>query len=170
MPFDLIEHRHPITYELREDADDATRKVQRDQLTKMFESALKTYFESDEYKESLPRPVPVAYREPQDRRARFRAKGDAIGIRDSAFGLIPGTPEGKLFLTEGPSMWVRVGAKSPGKPNKVKEIERQATRIAALPFYQPGVIGRVRGSDGYGFYDNDGSWANLQACLCFYGW
>jgi hypothetical protein len=34
MPFDLIEHRHPITYHLPEDADDARRKLQSDHLTK----------------------------------------------------------------------------------------------------------------------------------------
>jgi len=159
MPFDLIEHRHPITYDLPEDADDATRKSQRDQLTKMFESALKTFFESDEYKNNLPEPTPVAYREPKDGRARFRARGEAIGVRADAFNLTSGTLQEKLFLTEGPSMWLRVGPKSLiDKRKKIKEIEKQANKIALFPFYEPGgAIGGVRGPDGYGFYDSNGT-------------
>jgi hypothetical protein len=139
MPFDLIEHRHPITYDLPQGADEATRKSQREQLTKTFESALKTFFESDEYKDSLPKPVPAAYRVPKDERARFRAKGEAIGVRSDAFGQLAGKPQEKLFLTEGPSMWFRVGAESPsGEIHKIKEIQARTNKIAILPFCEPG--------------------------------
>jgi hypothetical protein len=113
----------------------------------------------DEYKDSLPKPAPIAYREPQDGRARFRARGEAIGVRADAFNPTAGTLQEKLFLTEGPSMWLRVGPKSLiDKPKKIKEIERQANKIALLPFYEPGgAIGGVRGPDGYGFYDSNGT-------------
>jgi hypothetical protein len=158
MPFDLIEHRHPISYELPEDADDVMRNSQRNQLTKKLKSALKTFFESDEYKNSLPKPVPIAYREPQDGRARFRLKGDSIGVKSNVFTHFTGAPQDKLFLTEGPSMWLRVGPQSPtGKVQKIKEIERYAPKLALLPFYEPGSsIGGVRGPDGFGFYRDNG--------------
>jgi hypothetical protein len=158
MPFDLIEHRNPITYNLPESADDATRTAQCEQLIKIFEVALKTFFESDEYRDSLPKPAPVAYREPKEGRARFRAKGEPIGLRSDPFARITGGPQGKLFLTGGPSMWLRVGPQFPsGKPHKVKEIERHATKLAVLPFYDPGgSIGGMQGPDGSGFYDAEG--------------
>jgi|SRR5882724_933381 len=64
MPFDLIEHRNPITYNVPEDAVDDARKAERDRLARVFESAFRTFFESDEYQKALPKPTPVAHREP----------------------------------------------------------------------------------------------------------
>src|SRR5208337_1938280 len=47
MPFDLIEHRNPITYNLPKGADERTRGAELARLAKVFESALRTFFESD---------------------------------------------------------------------------------------------------------------------------
>ncbi|MFY9559604.1 MAG: hypothetical protein WAQ52_05155 [Terriglobales bacterium] len=158
MPFDLIEHRNPITYDLPENADDATRTAQRVRLIKNFATALRTFFESDEYRDTLPKPVPVAYREPKDGKARFRLKGDPIGARSDVMAHITGAPPDKLFLSEGPSMWLRVGPESStGKTRKITELEEHARKLILLPFYDPGSgTGGVRGPDGCGFYYNNG--------------
>jgi len=158
MPFDLLGHRFPMTYELAEGANDATRRVVRDELTKSFERALRTFFESDEYRKTLPQPTPIAYREPKDGKARFRAKGEAIGRKHDAFAHFTGSPQDELYLSEGPSMWLRVSPQFPlGKPRRIKELEQSAREIILLPFYEPGSsIGGVRGADGFGFYRSEG--------------
>jgi len=159
MPFDLMEHRYPILYDLPKEADDQTRNFQRAELTKKFESALRTFFESDEYKHSLPTVAPIAYREPKEGKARFREKGDPIGVRTNVLAHIIGAREDKVFLKEGPSMWLRVGPQSPiAKALKIKDIETHANRLALLPFYEPGgSIGGVRGPDGCGFFNEFGA-------------
>jgi hypothetical protein len=169
MPFDLIEHQHPITYNLPENADEATRKSEADRLTKAFESALKTFFESDEFRNTLPKPEPIAYRQPQDGRARFRRKGDPIGVRSNVFAHLTGEPQDKVFLSEGPSMWFRVGPESPPvKPRKITELEAHVTKLALLPFYEPGgSFGGVRGADGCGFYNNVGPEATPSLVYVF---
>jgi hypothetical protein len=169
MPFDLIEHQHPITYSLAENADEAARKSEGDRLTKAFESALKIFFESDEYRNTLPKPEPIAYREPKDGRARFRRKGDPIGVRSDVFAHLTGAPQDKVFLSEGPSMWFRVGPQSPPlKPHKITELEAHVTKLALLPFYEPGSsFGGVRGADGCGFYNNVGPEATPSLVYVF---
>ncbi|MFZ0954036.1 MAG: hypothetical protein WAN17_17325 [Candidatus Sulfotelmatobacter sp.] len=158
MPFDLLGHRFPITYHAPERAEEAERKAARNQLAEVFESALRTFFESEEYRNSLPKPIPILYREPKNGRARFRAKGDAIGLRQHPFADITGSPQDELFLAEGPSTWLRVGPQNPaGKTRKVNELEDVSRSIILLPFYEPGPsIGSVRGVDGYGFYRSEG--------------
>ncbi len=159
MPFDLIEHRKPITYNVPEDADEAVRKAERDRLARIFESAFRTFFESEEYRKTLPKPTRVTYREPKDGRARFRAKGDPIGTRADVFAHLTGLPQDKLFLCEGPSMWLRVSPKFPsGQLRRIMTLEEALPKLAVLPFYDPpSSIGGVRGPDGCGFYYNRGS-------------
>jgi hypothetical protein len=50
MPFNLAHRRFPITYTLTEDADEEKRKAARKVLTEKFESALRTIFNSSEYR------------------------------------------------------------------------------------------------------------------------
>jgi hypothetical protein len=106
MPFDLMELRYPIRYSLIGGADDATRRTVREQLTKAFESALNVFFSSEEYRNILPKPVPMIYREPKEGRARFRAEGEPIGALSEIGAQVIGTSQGKLFLADGPSMWL----------------------------------------------------------------
>jgi hypothetical protein len=50
LPFDLASFRFPITYNVPDAADDATRRAEREQLAKSFEAALKGVFESTEFR------------------------------------------------------------------------------------------------------------------------
>lgn len=158
MPFDLLQHRHPITYHLPASASEEDRKAAKNGLVSILQSAIKTYFESDDYKRTLPMPAPVAYREPKHGRARFRPRREAIGTRSDLSARIKGLPEEKLFLAEGPCTWLRVGPKSPpAKLRKITKLQDVINKLALLPFYDPGQgIGGVWGSDGCGFYNNYG--------------
>jgi len=50
-------------------------------MARVFESAFRTFFESDEYQKALPKPTQLRIESRKDGRARFPAKGDPIGIR-----------------------------------------------------------------------------------------
>lgn len=153
MPFDLIEHRNPITYELHEGADEDTRKEQRNRLVKDFESALRTFFGSDDYRKLQPRPDPVRYREPENGRARFRRKGDPIGISRGPLEELTGADGVPLYLTDAPAMWLRVMPQIPiDRPLKITEISNKIQGIIRVPFLQVGSgIVRVRDGDGCGY-------------------
>jgi hypothetical protein len=56
MPFDMLHLRKPISYHCPPDADDEVRKREREQLAKDLEGAIRAVFDSDEFKESLPKP------------------------------------------------------------------------------------------------------------------
>lgn len=56
MPFNLAHRRFPITYKLREDADEDERKTARKMLANKLEAALRTIFESPDYKAETSRP------------------------------------------------------------------------------------------------------------------
>jgi hypothetical protein len=60
MPFDMAHLRFPITYNLPENSSDEIRQVQRDALVKSFEKALRSVFESEEFKAKfLKEPAPT---------------------------------------------------------------------------------------------------------------
>jgi hypothetical protein len=56
MPFDMAHLRFPIAYTLPEDATDEQREEERKGLEKRLGEALKTFFSSDEFKATLPKP------------------------------------------------------------------------------------------------------------------
>jgi hypothetical protein len=56
MPFDMAHLRFPIAYTLPEDATDEHREEERKGLEKRLGEALKTFFSSDEFKATLPKP------------------------------------------------------------------------------------------------------------------
>jgi hypothetical protein len=154
MPFDLIEHRNPITYNLPTDADEDTRKAERSKLAKAFESGLRSFFESDDYKKLLPKPEPVTYREPKDGRARFRASGEPIGLTRPVMAGYTGEKAAPVYLSGGAAMWLRVGPQIPLKPPwKLTDIESRAAALAVLPLCElAGSVGLVRSGDGCGYY------------------
>jgi hypothetical protein len=62
LPFNLAHMRFPITYTLAENASEEERKAARNALTKSFEGALRTIFESADYKAQVQSaPLPSAH-------------------------------------------------------------------------------------------------------------
>jgi hypothetical protein len=153
MPFDLIEHRNAITYNLPEKADADTRKAQQKELIKKFENALKAFFASDFYKSSLPKPAPVTFREPLQGRARFRQAGKPIGVARAIMAQYTGQEGNQIYLEDGPAIWLRVGPQKPLEPlMKVTEIEDRVTALAVLPLCEASDFPTlVWNADGCGF-------------------
>jgi hypothetical protein len=58
MPFDMRHLRNPITYNCPNDLTDDARRQVRERLTVELERALRTVFDSDEFKRTLPKPPP----------------------------------------------------------------------------------------------------------------
>jgi hypothetical protein len=154
MPFDLIEHRNPIKYNLPASADEETRRKVREELAKEFESALRTFFESDDYRQLTARPEGVSYREPKDGRARFREEGKPIGIsRDYAMAGLTGGDEVSIYLNDAPAMWLRVMPETPiEKPFRIVDIGSRVRGLITLPFMEGyGDLLQVRDEDGLGY-------------------
>jgi hypothetical protein len=154
MPFDLAHHRFPIQYDVPEGAPDDERRTQRDQLAKALESAIRAVLDSDAYTASIAPLEPPKYRQPLDGRARFRAKGEAIGFYSDPVFRFAGRPDSSLKLADGPATWLRVMPQQPVPAAlKISDIQKLAGELSLVPLYK-GYSGTfsVRGSDGAGVF------------------
>jgi len=153
LPFDLALHRFPITYHLPDGAPDEVRRSARERLTKELEAALKAVLNSDEYKATLPKVAPVAYREPLQGRARFWAKGKPLGFGGDRLNSLIGGKDRTVSFAEGPAIWLRVMPSRPvPKPFRIADLQKLSQVIVNLPF--PGEfpnVSSLRSSDGCGF-------------------
>lgn len=156
LPFDLGHLRRPIRFECPIAADDATRAVQRKALAASFTTALRATLALSAPQTGSPAVgyVPI---EPKDGRARFRAKGQPIGVREKqeAFPSQEFKAPTMTFVREGSAMWLRL---LPSQP--VHEPFKQKALAAAMspdgrPIYPLNSdpmtvkIWRTRSSDGF---------------------
>jgi len=173
MPFDLIERRWPITFDLPAGADDDKRKSEREALSKKLESALKAFFSSGAYKGKIDKlnqsTTPTLYREPLDGRARFRAEGQPIGFTREPFAHLTGAEARKIFLDGGQAMWLRVGPQKPLEPlMKVTNLESTVQGIAVLPLYEASEPpSLVWNSDGAGWVRTIGTQPSPSTAFMF---
>jgi hypothetical protein len=72
MPFDLAHLRFPLTYNLPDGAPDSVRKVEREQLVKKLETAVRGVFESEEFKPKLSK------RQIREKLGEFLAQGQHL--------------------------------------------------------------------------------------------
>jgi hypothetical protein len=152
MPFDLLELRNPIAYDLPERAGDDMRTAQRALLVKDFETALRVFFASEDYARTLPVPVPVAYREPKDGMARFRAKGEPIGYMRDAMAQMMQLKGRPVYLANGTAAWLRLMPQNPVKPWELADVENLMVQLAVSNFYEaPEPPQKTRAIDGWGF-------------------
>jgi hypothetical protein len=159
MPFDMRHLRYPILYHCAADADEATRKKERDALAHSIEKALAAILNSEEYKKNTdgarvnPRFVP---HKPQDGLGRFREPGKAIGASEAIF-LQGGGP---VFLNKEPVVWLRVMPTfDPGHEWLVTELRAAIQQKAWLHPLGRGWthIGSLRSHDGFGNYVTRGN-------------
>src|SRR5271166_5067351 len=137
LPFEMKAKRYPEGYELPDDESDETRAKVRQSLSKALEGHLRLILESEEYLASIPKPPAIIYREPLDGRARFRAPGQPLGFNRAPFAHLTGAKAGKVFLDDGPAMWLRVGPQKPTEPPmQVTDLETIVQGIAVLPLYE----------------------------------
>ena len=155
MPFDLAHLRFPITYSLPDNASSATRQQQRAELAKKLETALRTVFESKEYKakrQKEPERTRFVQKKPMRGEARFREQQRPLGFARDTLARMTGAQDTiPVFLAEGPAMWLRMmPLYDPGRSWLAHDLKEQALRLATLPFMGTGVVVRVQGDDGYG--------------------
>jgi hypothetical protein len=157
MPFDMRHLRWPLTYNLPDGADEATRTAEREKLAKALAAAIRAILESQEYRSSLPRPPsppPFSAALSSDGPAQFRAPGIALGVRHDSLGL--STSQNDVIVTKGPAIWLRLmPAVSPGRTWRVTELEAALTNNnnILLPIRRmSGSYHFVRADDGFGTY------------------
>lgn len=152
MPFDLLEIRNPIQYNLSEGADDETRKAQKAVLVKNFGEALKLLFDSEEYRDLQPAPEAIKYREPKNGMARFRAKGQPIGFIRDAMAQVRQVKGAAVYLESGPAAWLRIMPQNPIRQWELDQVKNSVPPLAVAPFYEaPEPPQETRGIDGWGY-------------------
>lgn len=163
LPFDLAHLRFPVTFDLPEGASDGDRRSAREGLAQDLTDALRTIFESEEFKtQTLKTPKPPAF--PRQKSvagsmARFRFPNKPLGLQSDSFARLIGQPESsELRLGEGAACWLRLmPAIDPGRRLRVLDIKDQALELAMMPILHTAhSIGFVRGSDGGGYYSVEG--------------
>jgi hypothetical protein len=158
MPFDLLERRNAITYDLPEGADIEARNLQLKELTGKLQNGLKTFFASDFYKDTQPKPPAPALREdrkPRYGKARFRSETEDLGFyQDPVASLIGSTERQRVYLADGPAMWLRVATQfAPDKNVNVTQVAGLLQTLAVLPLFDLGTSsGQVLASDGAGYF------------------
>jgi hypothetical protein len=163
LPFDLAHLRFPVTFDLAEGANETVRRNTRDNLAKELGGALRTIFDSEEFKTQTPKP-PEAPAFPRQKNvagslARFRIQGKPLGLLTDPVAQLIGQPESsELQLCEGAACWFRLmPTRDPGRHLPVFEIRNRASDLALMPvLHMSQNIGFVRGSDGCGYYSVDG--------------
>jgi hypothetical protein len=163
LPFDLAHLRRPVTFELAEGANETNRRSTRDNLAKELGDALRTIFESEEFKAMTPMP-PEAPAFPRQEKvkgslARFRPHGKPLGLVTDHHAQLTGQPESsELQLGEGAACWFRLMPTiDTGRRLKGFEIRDRVSDLVLTPIlHMSQNIGFVRGSDGCGFYSVEG--------------
>ncbi|HET6605248.1 MAG TPA: hypothetical protein VFG62_01185 [Rhodopila sp.] len=105
LPFDLQAKAGPIRFNLPPNADKQTIATAAKQLTVQFVEALKPFI--GQRVESIRRERPFTRAEERDGPTRFRASGEALGIRDGVGLLDPGAGN-EIFLAPGAAVSLRV--------------------------------------------------------------
>lgn len=158
MPFNMRHLRFPITYDLSNTADDEMRKGELEKLAKDFEHHLRIIFDSAEFRDSLPKPpppVPFPAAQPKSGQARFRAQGQALGIREESFNFMA-EPSNEVHLVDGPAIWLRLmPTKALDRSWTATEIRKVATEnglmlSTLMNAWRDGSY--LRAEDGWGFY------------------
>lgn len=108
----MAHHRFPITYNVPDDATEPVHKEEREKLAKKLETGIRAVFESAEFKAILPKkPEPPAFKpkEPMFGKARFRSRGEQLGVSTDVLSQMMGSPVAKpIHLTDGAAMWLRL--------------------------------------------------------------
>jgi hypothetical protein len=173
LPFDLSHLRHPITYHLPEGASDAVRRSERNALATALENALRTIVESEEFKARFPKPPePPAFPRKQalEGTARFRAKGEPLGVIRETMNKFLGKQEStRLLLGEGAACWFRIMPVSDtGRNWHVQEIKKVTGDLSVVPIlHVSGHTGFVDGGDGGGFYAMEGGHSTRSVAYVF---
>src|SRR5262249_17909599 len=163
MPFNLHHLRHPILYDCPADADEETRKRDRDKLAGHLEDALRTVVTSEGLVDGSldeARKLSFPAHASEDGPGKFRARGQPLGVNDGYRDPF------EVHLVQGPVVWFRVMPElNPGLTWSVAELKKIATGAAMLsPLERWGAQWLVRGDDGFGVYATRLAEKSNEAC------
>ena len=150
LPFNLKHMLWPITYTLADDATMEQKKKEKTKLIKVLAAAVRASLQTlPTAVAETPPQFPAA--ETRDGPARFRAKGEALGIDDD-FGSL----RGDVLLAEGSAIWLRLmpiadsGKRWPS--HLLKESAIKDGHMHLSPFSRGGGSDFLRAEDGFGIY------------------
>jgi hypothetical protein len=151
MPFNLRHLRNPILYHCEQDADDETRKRERETLAKQLEHAIRLVLAEgapDTPQPQLFQPQPAA-----GGPGRFRSPGQAVGMSSGDHV----RPQVDVFLPAGPIIWLRLMpafelADSWSVTELMKIVWKNRPAIDPLCYMIGDGIYKVRADDGFGVY------------------
>lgn len=157
MPFDMRHLRHPIQYDCPESADEDTRSKVRNALAKQLEGAIRSVIDSDAFQATLPKPpppVPFQAKNVQDGPARYRARGERLGITSD---ILMGGRD--VFLQDGPAMWLRLmPAFDPGMRWTALDFQSAIqSHLPPLGSFELGGYSSFRADDGCGTFSSLGN-------------
>ena len=152
LPFNLRHVRWPITFHLPKDASpDEKAKVKLALVKILGKAVLASLGTVPPASVEQPKPFPQA--EKKDGPARFRARGESLGIQDDGF---PFGAEKEIRLLAGPAMWFRLmpvadtGKRWPPHELKKYAITDNRTNLAALGGNNSANF--LRADDGFGLF------------------
>ncbi len=164
LPFDLSHMRFPVRFTLPENATAAERTQIKRKLVGTLKLAIGTSLAT----------VPTPTVEPppgfpqaaiKNGPARFRSKGEAIGIED---GLLSDEPK-EIFLADGPAMWLRLMPETPLEKEwltyDMKQLLLQGNALTLVPMILGSGWNPLRAEDGIGVYENGISRTNAPNSL-----
>jgi|HubBroStandDraft_4_1064222.scaffolds.fasta_scaffold58605_1 hypothetical protein len=113
LPFNMKHLRRPITYLLPESADSEMRQTVLSDLADDLDTALKAIVQSEEFRVAAappPRPEPSKFQPAPalDGLARFRKRGDPLGLMELGVNRFLGQRGTPVVLAEGSALWLRV--------------------------------------------------------------
>lgn len=154
LPFDLGHMRLPITYKLSENASTEVKAEQKKELSKLLDVAVRASLAMEPPpKVEAPPVFPAAL--PKDGPARFRSKGEALGVES---GLLSDNTPKEIYLSPGPAMWLRlIPEKSLQKDWNTYDMKdlllRGSNTLTLVPLILGSGWNPLRAEDGIGVYN-----------------
>lgn len=153
LPFDLSHLRLPIQYNLPEDATSEDKAKEKKKLIIVFNEAIRASLATIP-NSLIETPAEFPQAEEKDGPARFRSKGESLGIDEDRFGE---DSKKEISLSNGPAIWLRIMPLKPlEKPLQIYDLKKYTISHIdnLLPLYRFGSgFSWLRGADGFGVFN-----------------
>ena len=145
LPFNMKHLRRPISYYLPDNATAGETGVERERLALEFKGAIRAILEIGQFQTE---PIPFGAAKPMDGDARFRKRGEPLGINVLA--------DTEVKLEDGPACWLRVmPSTDPGRTWTVAQLRALIQNRVMLPsnWWTSDSLNSYRSHDGTGAYN-----------------
>lgn len=163
LPFDLQSKAGPLIFDLSPDAhkDQIARAAK--ELKAQLKDALKPYIHAGVQRAQAAVPFPEA--KAQDGQARFRDRGEPLGVQWSCSGFGSGE---EIFMAEGPTLWLRLmPTRNPGRTWPAHELCEKARHSLQLQPFSWAALHGIRANDGFGQYSMSPTSKGITTSVAF---